>query len=88
MRAGRLPLDRVDARLAPLIAQGMAKDRASRPHSANAFVSELEALAAVTLRLGLGGAGARSARVLRAARPAGRCRAAAGRIPRAVLRRR
>jgi eukaryotic-like serine/threonine-protein kinase len=40
------PLDQVDAPLAPLIARGMAKDRASRPHSANAFVSELEALAA------------------------------------------
>jgi eukaryotic-like serine/threonine-protein kinase len=40
------PLDQVDAPLAPLIARGMAKDRASRPHSANAFVSELEAVAA------------------------------------------
>jgi eukaryotic-like serine/threonine-protein kinase len=40
------PLDQVDAPLAPLIARGLAKDRASRPHSANAFVSELEALAA------------------------------------------
>ena len=46
--SGALPLDRVDARLAPLIAQGMAKDPASRPHSANAFISELEALAGVT----------------------------------------
>jgi hypothetical protein len=45
---GALPLDRVDARLAPLIAQGMAKDPASRPHSANAFISELEALAGVS----------------------------------------
>ncbi len=43
--SGALPLDRVDAPLAPLIEQGMAKDWASRPHSANAFVSELEALA-------------------------------------------
>ncbi|HTW02625.1 MAG TPA: serine/threonine-protein kinase, partial [Streptosporangiaceae bacterium] len=43
-----LPLDRVDPRLAPLIAQGMAKDPAGRPHSANAFISELEALAGVT----------------------------------------
>jgi eukaryotic-like serine/threonine-protein kinase len=42
-----LPLDRVDDRLAPLVAQGMAKDRASRPHGANAFISELEALAGV-----------------------------------------
>jgi hypothetical protein len=46
--SGALPLDRVDPRLAPLIAQGMAKDPASRPHSANAFISELEALAGVT----------------------------------------
>ena len=44
--SGALPLDRVDAPLAPLIEQGMAKDWASRPHSANAFISELEALAA------------------------------------------
>jgi serine/threonine-protein kinase len=43
---GAVPLDRVDAPLAPLVVRGMAKDRASRPHSANAFVSELEALAA------------------------------------------
>jgi eukaryotic-like serine/threonine-protein kinase len=43
---GALPLDRVDAPLAPLVVRGMAKDLASRPHSANAFVSELEALAA------------------------------------------
>ena len=40
------PQNQVDAPLAPLIARGMAKDRASRPHSASAFVSELEALAA------------------------------------------
>ena len=46
--SGALPLDRVDPRLAPLIAQGMAKDPAGRPHSANAFISELEALAGVT----------------------------------------
>jgi eukaryotic-like serine/threonine-protein kinase len=46
--SGALPLDRVDARLAPLIRRGMAKDRDRRPHSANAFVSELEALAAVS----------------------------------------
>ncbi len=46
--SGALPLDLVDARLAPLIGRGMAKDRARRPYSANAFVSELEALAAVT----------------------------------------
>ena len=44
--SGALPLDRVDPPLAPLIEQGMAKDWASRPHSANAFVSELEAVAA------------------------------------------
>jgi eukaryotic-like serine/threonine-protein kinase len=43
---GAVPVDRVDAPLAPLVLQGMAKDRAGRPHSANAFVSELEALAA------------------------------------------
>ena len=46
--SGELPLDRVDARLAPLIARGMATDPASRPHSANAFISEIEALAGVT----------------------------------------
>ena len=46
--SGALPLDRVDARLAPLIARGMAKDPASRPHSANAFISEIEALVGVT----------------------------------------
>ena len=85
--SGALPLDRVDARLAPLIARGMAKDRASRPHSANAFISELEALAGVTYGSdwqdrGRGLLGGR-----RAAAP-GRCRAAAVRIPRAVLRRR
>jgi eukaryotic-like serine/threonine-protein kinase len=44
--SGEVPLDRVDAPLAPLIVRGMAKDRAGRPHSANAFVSEVEALAA------------------------------------------
>ena len=44
--SGALPLDRVDPPLAPLIEQGMAKDWASRPHSANAFISELEAVAA------------------------------------------
>ena len=43
---GAVPLDRVDPPLAPLVVRGMEKDRASRPHSANAFVSELEALAA------------------------------------------
>jgi eukaryotic-like serine/threonine-protein kinase len=43
---GALPLDRVDAQLAPLIERGMAKDWASRPDSANGFVSELEAVAA------------------------------------------
>ena len=46
--SGALPLDLVDARLAPLIARGMARDRASRPKSANAFISEIEALASVT----------------------------------------
>jgi eukaryotic-like serine/threonine-protein kinase len=44
--SGALPLDRVDAQLAPLIERGMAKDWASRPDSANGFVSELEAVAA------------------------------------------
>jgi eukaryotic-like serine/threonine-protein kinase len=44
--SGALPLDRVDAQLAPLIETGMAKDWASRPDSANGFVSELEAVAA------------------------------------------
>jgi serine/threonine-protein kinase len=41
-----VPLDQVDAALAPLIVGGLAKYRESRPHSAIAFVSELEALAA------------------------------------------
>jgi hypothetical protein len=41
-----VPLDRIDAPLQPLILRGLEKERTSRPHSANAFVSELEALAA------------------------------------------
>jgi eukaryotic-like serine/threonine-protein kinase len=41
-----VPLDQTDEPLQPLILAGLAKERASRPHSANAFVSELEALAA------------------------------------------
>jgi len=45
---GALPLDGVDPRLAQLIMRGMLKDRVNRPHSANAFISELEALAAST----------------------------------------
>ena len=45
---GALLMDRVDPRLAPLIARGMATDRAGRPHTANAFISELDALAAPT----------------------------------------
>jgi hypothetical protein len=44
--SGALALDRVDAPLAPIIERGMAKDWASRPDSANGFVSELEAVAA------------------------------------------
>jgi eukaryotic-like serine/threonine-protein kinase len=42
---GALPLDRVDAPLAPLIVRGMARDPANRPQTANAFATELETLA-------------------------------------------
>jgi hypothetical protein len=42
---GALPLDRVDPPVAPLIVRGMARDPANRPHTANAFVSELETVA-------------------------------------------
>jgi len=41
-----VPLDQIDAPLRPLILRGMAKERAGRPHSANAFISELELAAA------------------------------------------
>lgn len=41
-----VPLDRVDPPLRRFIATGMAKDPASRPRSAIAFASQLEALAA------------------------------------------
>jgi serine/threonine protein kinase len=40
-----VPVDRVDPSLQDLIARGMAKDPAGRPHSAIAFVAELEAVA-------------------------------------------
>jgi Putative Ig domain len=40
-----VPLDGIDEPLRQLIAGGMAPNRADRPHSAIAFVSELEALA-------------------------------------------
>jgi hypothetical protein len=43
--SGSVPLDGIDEPLRQLIAGGMAPDRADRPHSAIAFVSELEALA-------------------------------------------
>lgn len=43
--SGSVPLDGIDEPLQQLIAGGMAPDRADRPHSAIAFVSELEALA-------------------------------------------
>ena len=43
--SGAVPLDGIDEPLRQLIAGGMAPDRADRPHSAIAFVSELEALA-------------------------------------------
>ena len=43
--SGSLPLDGIDEPLRQLIAEGMAPVRADRPHSANAFVSELEAMA-------------------------------------------
>jgi hypothetical protein len=43
--SGSVPLDGIDEPLRQLIAEGMAPDRADRPHSAIAFVSELEALA-------------------------------------------
>ncbi|HEY0933288.1 MAG TPA: serine/threonine-protein kinase, partial [Trebonia sp.] len=43
--SGSVPLDGIDEPLRQLIAAGMAPERADRPHSANAFVSELEALA-------------------------------------------
>ena len=45
---GSVPLDGIDEPLRQLIAGGMAPDRADRPHSAIAFVSELEALAPAT----------------------------------------
>ena len=92
--SGALPLDRVDARLAPLIGRGMAKDRDRRPHSANAFVVELEALAAVTYGSDWEGRGrallaarAAASAAARAPRPRGRCHAAAVRIPQARIRR-
>ena len=74
--SGALPLDRVDARLAPLIARGMARDRTSRPKSANAFISEIEALASVTY----GSDWEKRGRGLLAARARG-SRAAVGRRP-------
>jgi eukaryotic-like serine/threonine-protein kinase len=43
--SGAVPLDGIDEPLRQLIAGGMAPNRADRPHSAIAFVSELEALA-------------------------------------------
>ena len=43
--SGSVPLDGIDEPLRQLIAGGMAPGRADRPHSAIAFVSELEALA-------------------------------------------
>jgi hypothetical protein len=46
--SGSVPLDGIDEPLRQLIAGGMAPDRADRPHSAIAFVSELEALAPAT----------------------------------------
>jgi eukaryotic-like serine/threonine-protein kinase len=46
--SGSVPLDGIDEPLRQLIAVGMAPDRADRPHSAIAFVSELEALAPAT----------------------------------------
>jgi eukaryotic-like serine/threonine-protein kinase len=41
---GAVPLDGIDEPLRPFIADGMAPERGRRPHSANAFVSELEAM--------------------------------------------
>jgi eukaryotic-like serine/threonine-protein kinase len=46
--SGSAPLDGIDEPLRQLIAGGMAPDRADRPHSAIAFVSELEAMAPAT----------------------------------------
>ena len=46
--SGSVPLDGIDEPLRQLIAGGMAPARADRPHSAIAFVSELEALAPAT----------------------------------------
>ena len=46
--SGSVPLDGIDEPLRQLIAGGMAPDRADRPHSAIAFVSELEALVPAT----------------------------------------
>ena len=43
--SGSAPLDGIDEPLRQLIAEGMAPDRADRPHSAIAFVSALEASA-------------------------------------------
>ena len=43
--SGSAPLDGIDEPLRPLIAEGMAADRAHRPHGANAFVSALAAVA-------------------------------------------
>jgi eukaryotic-like serine/threonine-protein kinase len=40
-----VPVDQVEPSLRDLIARGMAKDPAARPHSAIAFVAELEAVA-------------------------------------------
>ena len=40
-----VPLDRIDPQLQALVARGMAKNPAGRPHSAIAFVAELEAAA-------------------------------------------
>ena len=46
--SGSVPMDGIDEPLRQLIAGGMAPVRADRPHSAIAFVSELEALAPAT----------------------------------------
>src|SRR6201999_1166903 len=43
--SGSAPLDGIDEPLQQLIAEGMAPNRAHRPHSANAFVSALTAVA-------------------------------------------
>ena len=93
--SGSVSLDGIEEPLRQLIAGGMAPDRADRPHSAIAFVSELEALAPAVCgadweergRGQLAAAVATAARRRRRAAPAGGSSAAAGGVRHPVRRR-